>query len=71
MFVVSYFHFSSRDTLTSKKHSVEVMSANLSFIFDSPIIYKTVKYTDQSDNGSLCVLVFKTVGSSLIGRLKI
>jgi hypothetical protein len=29
-----------------------VMSCNLSFIFDNPIIYKTVKYIDKSDNSS-------------------
>jgi len=29
-----------------------VMSRNLSFIYDCPIISKTVKYIDQSDNDS-------------------
>jgi hypothetical protein len=39
--------------------SYEVMSVNISFIFDSPFICKTVKYIDQSVNSSQCVLGFQ------------
>jgi len=34
------------------------MTSNLSLIFDRPIICKTVKYIDQSDNSSWRVLKF-------------
>jgi len=34
------------------------MSANFSFIFDRPIIPKTIKYIDQSNNSSQHVLGF-------------
>ena len=40
------------------------MLGNLSFIADRPIICKTDKYIDRSDNSSPCVLG----ESSLIGR---
>jgi hypothetical protein len=56
--------------LTSNKIPFGVMSCNLSFIFDRPIICKTVIYVDQSDN-SWCIhsaLIPKyVVGSWLIG----
>jgi hypothetical protein len=39
---------------------------NLSVIFDRPIICKTVKYIEQSDSNSWCVLDFETNSSSLI-----
>jgi len=42
------------------------MSSNLSFIFDCPIIYKTVKYIDKSDNNSQCAVDFNT---TRFGRL--
>jgi hypothetical protein len=32
------------------------MSCNLSFIFDRPIIWKTVIYIVQSDNSTCCIL---------------
>jgi len=35
------------------------MSGNLSFLFDRPIIWMTVKYIDQLDNISWRVLGFK------------
>ena len=42
MFVVYFFSY------TNIKHNAESSkSANLSFIFDRPIIHKTVKYIDQ------------------------
>jgi hypothetical protein len=49
------------------------MSGDLSFIFDCPIICKTSKYIDESNNSILGgVRDFKIkVGPSLIGRLKI
>jgi hypothetical protein len=34
------------------------VNGNMSFILDSPIIYKTVKYIDQSDNPAHSVLSF-------------
>jgi hypothetical protein len=56
--------------LTSNKIPFGIMSCNLSFIFDRPIICKTVIYVDQSDN-SWCIhsaLIPKyVVGSWLIG----
>jgi hypothetical protein len=42
------------------------MSGNLPFIFDRPIIFKTIKYSDQFDNISWYVL--NMMGSSLIGQ---
>jgi hypothetical protein len=62
------------DILISNNIPFWVMSYNLSFIFDCPIICKTVKYIDQSDNISwqYSVLIPKDlVGSSLISQLKI
>ena len=38
------------DTLTSNNILFGVMSCNLSLIFDRGIIFKIVKYIDQSDN---------------------
>jgi hypothetical protein len=49
-------------TLTSTNIPFEVMLCNLSFIFDHPIVCKTVKFTDQLDNRSWHVLRFYKVG---------
>ena len=48
------------DTLTSNNILFRVMSCNLSLTLDHPIICKTIKHIDQSDNSSLCVLSFYT-----------
>jgi len=47
------------DILTSNNILYKVISCNLSFIFDCPIICKTVKCIDQSDTSSQCVLSFQ------------
>ena len=60
MFVESFFSFFGY-TLTSNNIMFEVMSCNLSFIFDHPIVCKTVKHIDQSENSSWPVLVFNTL----------
>ena len=52
MFVV---FFCLEDTQTSNNIQFGFMSCNLSFIFDHPIICKTFKHIDQSDNSSSCV----------------
>ena len=66
MFKTKFF----ADTLTSNNILFEVTSCNLPFIFDRPMICKTVKYIDQSDNslGSChlpfifdCPMICKTV----------
>jgi hypothetical protein len=49
------------DVLTYTYIPFEVMSCNHSFIFDRPIIYKTVKYVGQSYNSSWCILGIETV----------
>jgi len=63
MFVVSFFSFVFfSDTVPSNNILFWVTSRNLSFILsvDCPIICKTVKYIDKSDNSYLCVLSFDT-----------
>jgi hypothetical protein len=45
------------------------MSGNQSFIFDHPIICKTVKYNDQLDNISQCVHCL--IPQDLVGSLPI
>ena len=59
------------DTLTSNNIPFGVMSCNISFIFECPIICKTVKYVYQLDTalGVYSVLISTDlVDSSLIGR---
>ena len=64
--------------LTLCKHTscMGDMSDNLSFIYDHPIICKTIKYINQLDNSSQGVFAFliipsDLVGSTLIGWLEI
>jgi len=45
------------DTVTFNNILFRVMSGNLSFIFDRPIMCKTVKNMDQLDNSSWHYLV--------------
>jgi len=49
------FHFFG-DTLTSNDDPFGVKSCNLALIFDQPIISKTVKYINQSDNSSCRII---------------
>ena len=64
MFIVPFFVYD--DTLTSNNILFEVMSCYLSINFDCPIICKTVKYSDQSDNSCWYVLGFDTSSLSRI-----
>jgi len=61
MFVVSFFFFKFfGDTLTSNNFPFGGhVRGNLSFIFDRPIICKTFKYIDESENIFWHVLILK------------
>ena len=56
LYLFNYLFFGN--TLTSDNTLLGAMSCNLLFIFDHPIICRTVKYIDQSENSLLlkCVL---------------
>ena len=47
-----FFLFVFCDLLRYNDFSYGVIAGSLSFIFDRPIIYKTVEYIEQSTNGS-------------------
>jgi len=57
VFVVSLLIFG--DSLTSNI-LFEVTLGKLSYIYDRPFLYNTVKHIDQWDNNSWCVLGFNT-----------
>ena len=53
----SFYFFG--DLLTSNSIMYEVMSGDLSFIFNCPIKERQLKYIDQLDNSSQSVLALK------------